>query len=115
MFSPPPSFPPPFVFLRSAGPRVLGLFFVSLGATLDSAETPFAKTPFAETPLQTFYSWDHGFPLENTKSPHPENPEKLLKNYNLAHPGTILKITEKLLKNYKKSIFLVILRNFVVF
>ena len=40
--------------------------------------------------------WDHSFPLENTKSPHPENPGKLLKNYNLAHSGTVLKITEKL-------------------
>ena len=47
--------------------------------------------------------WDHGFSIENTKSPHPENPEKLLKNYNLAHPRTVLKITEKLLKNYEST------------
>ena len=40
--------------------------------------------------------WDHCFPLENTKSPHPENPGKLLKTYNLAHPGTILKFTRKI-------------------
>ena len=33
------------------------------------------------------------FPLrENTESPRPENPGKLLKNYNLAHPGPVLKI-----------------------
>ena len=38
--------------------------------------------------------WDHSFPLEHTKSPHPENPGKLLKAYNLAHPGPVLKITE---------------------
>ena len=44
--------------------------------------------------------WDPNFPLENTRSPpHPENPDKLLKNYNLAHPGPVLKIAEKLLKN----------------
>ena len=29
--------------------------------------------------------------------PRPENPRKLLENYNLAHPGPVLKITEKLL------------------
>ena len=46
-------------------------------------------------------AWDRNFPLENTKSPHPENPGKLLKNYNLAHPGTVLKIAGKLLKNTK--------------
>ena len=56
---------------------------------------------WAPTTAKSFL-WDHGFPLENTKSPHPENPEKLLKNYNLAHPRTALKITEKLLKNYRK-------------
>ena len=66
--------------------------------------------------------WDRSLPLENTKSPHPENPGKLLKNYNLAHSGTVLKITEKLLKIYKIteklpkkytfSIFLVIFGNF---
>ena len=43
---------------------------------------------------------DPGFPLQNTKSPRPENPRKLLKkkvkNYNLAHPGPVAKITEKL-------------------
>ena len=44
--------------------------------------------------------WDPSFYLENTKSPQPENPGNLLKNYNVAHPGTILKSTEKLLKNY---------------
>ena len=31
------------------------------------------------------------FPLENTKSPHPENTGKLLKTYDLAHPGPVLK------------------------
>ena len=30
--------------------------------------------------------------------PHPENPGKLLKNYNLAHPGPVLKITENYFK-----------------
>ena len=53
----------------------------------------------------SFESCDRSFPLENTKSPHPENLRKLLKNYNLAHPGAVLKITEKLLK---KCNFLVI-------
>ena len=52
---------------------------------------------------------DHSFPLENTKSPHPENPGNLLKNYNLAHPGTIPEITEKLLKSYFLSNFSVFL------
>ena len=42
--------------------------------------------------------WNPSFPLDNTKSPHPENPDKLLKNYNLAHPNPVLKITEKLPK-----------------
>ena len=41
--------------------------------------------------------WDPSFPLENTKSSHPKNPGKLLKNYNLAHPRTVLKVAEKLL------------------
>ena len=45
-------------------------------------------------------TWDPSFPLENTKSPHPENPAKLLKNYNLAHPGPVLKMTAK---NYPKK------------
>ena len=31
--------------------------------------------------------------------PRPENPRKLLKNYNLAHPGPVPKITEKLLRS----------------
>ena len=44
--------------------------------------------------------WDLGFPLGITKSPQPENPGKLLKDYNLAHPGTVLKITEKCPPNY---------------
>ena len=43
------------------------------------------------------------FPLENTKSPHPENPGNSLKNYNVTHPGTVLEITEKLLKNYRNT------------
>ena len=43
---------------------------------------------------------DPGFPLENTNPPpRPENPRKLLENYNLAHPGPVLKITEKLLRS----------------
>ena len=42
--------------------------------------------------------WDPSFPLENTKCPRPENPGKLLKNYNLGHPEPVLKITETLLK-----------------
>ena len=65
---------------------------------------------------KTSFVWDHGFPLENTNPPHPENPEKLqfgpprdrpenyrklLKNY---------KITENLLKNYTFSNFSVIFR-----
>ena len=64
--------------------------------------------------------WDRSFPLENTKSPHPENPGKLLKNYNLAHPGAVLKIAEKLLKitilprNYLTITLLVIFSNFSV-
>ena len=33
--------------------------------------------------------------------PPPEKPGKLLKTYNLAHPGTVLRITEKLLKLQK--------------
>ena len=50
------------------------------------------------------------FPLENAKSPppRPENPGKLLKNYN---PRPVLKITEKRLritKHYKLSNFGVI-------
>ena len=45
-------------------------------------------------------SSDPGFPLQNTKSPpRPENPRKLLKNCNLAHPGPVPKITEKLLRS----------------
>ena len=31
----------------TAGPNAPGIFFVSLGVTLDSAENPFAKTPFS--------------------------------------------------------------------
>ena len=52
------------------------------------------------------HPWDHGFPFDNTKSPRPENPGKLLRNCNLAHTGTVLKITEnyrKTTKNYKKN------------
>ena len=34
------------------------------------------------------------------QNPHrPEDPRKLLKNYNLAHPGPVPKITEKLLRS----------------
>ena len=47
-------------------------------------------------------TWDPSFMLESAKSPHPENPGKLLKNYSLAHPGTVLKITEKLLLEIAK-------------
>ena len=47
--------------------------------------------------------WIPSVPLENTKSPHPENPGKLLKNYKLAQPGTVLKITENLLRNYEST------------
>ena len=47
--------------------------------------------------------WDPSCPLENTKSPHPENPGKLLKIYNLALPRPVLKITEKLPKKVTKS------------
>ena len=47
---------------------------------------------------KTFYGHEDfsesQFPLENTKSPHPENAGKLLKNCNLAHPELVLKITE---------------------
>ena len=49
--------------------------------------------------------WDPSFPLENTKSPHPENPRKLLKNYNLAHPRTVPKITAQLPPKLLKLIF----------
>ena len=42
--------------------------------------------------------WDPNFPLENTKPPTPRILEKLLKNYNLSNPWTVLEITEKLLK-----------------
>ena len=59
-------------------------------------------TPSA-APQTEIQSRDPSFPLEETKSPRPENPRKLLKNYNLAHPGPVLKITEKLLKNYKNT------------
>ena len=45
-------------------------------------------------------AWDPSFLLENTKSPRPENPGKLLKKHNLAHPGPVLKITENFLKVY---------------
>ena len=47
--------------------------------------------------------------LENAKSPHPEDPGKLLKNHNLVHPGgqeTVLRITEKLPKNTEQVYFL---------
>ena len=53
---------------------------------------------FAGETLLMNHCRDPSFPSENTKSPRPENPEKLLKNYNLAHPEPVLKITEKLLK-----------------
>ena len=53
---------------------------------------------FLATALSVAQIRDPSFPLENTKSPRPENPGKLLKNYNLAHPEPVLKITEKLLK-----------------
>ena len=40
----------------TAGPNILGSFFVSLVVILDCAETPFAKTPFSRVliliPLQ---------------------------------------------------------------
>ena len=52
--------------------------------------------------------WDPSFPLVNTKSPHPENPGKLLGNYNLVHHGPLLRIAKKARKNYKKCYFLVI-------
>ena len=42
----------------------------------------------------------HCFCLENTKSPHPENPGKLLKNYNLAHARHVLKFTPRIHKKY---------------
>ena len=81
----------------------------------------FLQKPFFEKLRIVALRWDHSFPLENTKSPHPENPGKLLKNYNLAYPGTVLKITEKLLKNYKKcnvfsnfSVFCIFFSNFSV-
>ena len=41
-------------------------------------------------------------PLENTKSPHPESPGKLLENYNLAHPGLSWKVPKILKKNTEK-------------
>ena len=46
-------------------------------------------------------NWGSRFPLTeyNPPPPRPENPRKLLKNYNLAHPGPVLKITEKLLRS----------------
>ena len=51
-------------------------------------------------------AWDPSFPLENTKSPpRPENPGNLLKHYNSAHPGPVLKVTEKSLKIAKRVIF----------
>ena len=55
-------------------------------------------------------------PYRIQNPPRPENPRKLLKNYNLAHPGPVLKITENLQfftnKFGKKYHFLVIFRNF---
>ena len=33
------------------------------------------------------YRWDPSFRLENTKSPHPENPREILKKYNFAPHG----------------------------
>ena len=49
--------------------------------------------------------WDSSFPLE-----------KSLKKYNLAHPRTVLKITEKLLRIYrqitKRVIFLLFFGSF---
>ena len=45
------------------------------------------------------------FPLRECENPPaPENPGKLLKNYNLAHPKPVLKMTEKLLKKILKSV-----------
>ena len=34
------------------------------------------------------HGWDPSFPLENPKSPHPENPGKLLKHYKFG-PQTL--------------------------
>ena len=51
------------------------------------------------------FPWDPSFPLENTKSPPaPKILEKMLKNYNLAHPGTVLRTTEKILQITKKDL-----------
>ena len=35
------------------------------------------------------------FPLRECKIPLPRKSQKILKDYNLAHPGHVLKITEK--------------------
>ena len=41
------------------------------------------------------------FPLRDYKiPPHPEQPGKLVTHHNLAHPGTVLIISENLLKIY---------------
>ena len=45
--------------------------------------------------------WDHSFPLENTKSPHPRKSWKITQKLPFG-PGTVLKTTEKLPQNYKK-------------
>ena len=42
-------------------------------------------------------------PYRMQKPPRPENPRKLLKNHNLAHPEPVLKITEKLLRSVIKN------------
>ena len=52
-------------------------------------------------------AWDPSFPLENTKSPHPET-WKSTQKITIGPPKTVLKMTEKYVKKYYKCKFSVL-------
>ena len=52
---------------------------------------PVTKTELIETPIGVAIPV---LPSRIQNPPRPENPGELLKNYNLAHPGPVLKTTE---------------------
>ena len=56
-------------------------------------------TPLLRGIRLPYHCRDPVSPYRIQNPPRPENPRKLLKNYNLAHPGPVPKITEKLLRS----------------
>ena len=97
--------------IRALFPTFVHMFGLACGGRVSKTipqELPGLGDVLSAPKSQRFLQLRLGIPVSPYRiqnPPRPENPRKLLKNYNLAHPGPVPKITEKITR---KRNFLVI-------